>query len=177
MASMVNKKSVKNLRNQDIYIMNVTSAICPICDMCTEGSFYERSYGTAEMLCPYCNMWVYGEVVDRCPERSYRIKKGSTKSKSKEEGRMLRSVKFIQRLFRKKKKNALIRKKLLLKEIKKEEALSKRADSEVEKSRSTVRRNKKEVAETSLMGAENTRALRNNYTKKGVKSLRKTKNR
>lgn len=114
MASRVNKKSVKNLKKKDTYIMN-------------------------------------------------------------EEGRMLRSVKFLQKLFRKKKKNALIRKNLLLKEIKKEEALSKRADSEVEKSRSTVRRNKKEVAETSLMGAENTRALRNNYTKKGVKSLRKTK--
>ena len=103
------------------------------------------------------------------------LRKTKKTSNSNEEGRILRSVKFLQRLFRKKKKNAIMRKKLLLKESKKKEALSKKRNSELEKSKGAIRRTKKEVAENSFMGAENTRAMGNNYTKMGVKSLRKTK--
>lgn len=58
--------------------MTVYIATCPICELDVEGTFFERSPDCVEMVCPACNMWVYGDVIQRYyPENEKQKRKNS----------------------------------------------------------------------------------------------------
>ena len=63
--------------------MSVRLAICSVCGVCSEGSLYERTPETVEMKCTYCDMWVYGVVVERFTEKKRKHSTDEQETKSK----------------------------------------------------------------------------------------------